>query len=84
MNGSVLSSLSKNDIKYVSALQIKKYRQEYGTFLVEGAKSVTELLNSDFEIEFIVLTETFYKENLALLNDYQINLKISTTKTKKK
>ncbi len=78
MNGSVLSSLSKNDIKYVSALQIKKYRQEYGTFLVEGAKSVTELLNSDFEIEFIVLTETFYKENLALLNDYQINLKIST------
>jgi RNA methyltransferase, TrmH family len=43
--------LSKNVVKYLNSLQLKKYRQEHGSFLVEGAKSVVELLASDFELE---------------------------------
>ncbi|MCY7350578.1 MAG: RNA methyltransferase [Cytophagaceae bacterium] len=45
------------------ALQQKKYRQEYASFFVEGAKSVLELLASDFEVEQVFATESFCKEN---------------------
>jgi TrmH family RNA methyltransferase len=42
--------LSKQHIKYLNALSRKKDRQKYGQFLVEGEKSVMELLNSTFKV----------------------------------
>ncbi|GAB4023851.1 TrmH family RNA methyltransferase [Spirosoma koreense] len=62
--------LSKNQLKYIQSLHQKKYRQQHGTFLVEGAKSVQEVLRSNFQTELVVATETFYKEN-AHLTDHQ-------------
>ncbi len=62
--------LSKNQLKYIQSLHQKKYRQQHGAFLVEGAKSVQEVLQSDFQIELVVATEGFYKEN-AHLTDHQ-------------
>jgi TrmH family RNA methyltransferase len=54
---------SKAQQKYVQSLQIKKYRQEHQAFLVEGAKSVLELMDSDFEIELLLCTSKFFVEN---------------------
>ena len=51
--------LSKNRIKYINSLKIKKYRQLHEAFIVEGAKSVLELLESAFEIEFVLATPDF-------------------------
>ena len=51
--------LSKNQIKYINSLQQKKFRQEYQSFVVEGAKSVVELLSSDFELESLFFTYGF-------------------------
>jgi TrmH family RNA methyltransferase len=48
--------LSKARIKLIRSLQIKKYRQQEQLFVVEGAKSVAELLKSDFVIELIAGT----------------------------
>ena len=48
--------LSKAKIKLIRSLQIKKYRQQEQLFVVEGAKSVAELLKSDFVIELITGT----------------------------
>jgi len=62
--------LSKNQIKSIQSLHQKKYRQQYGTFLVEGAKSVQEVLQSDFQIQLVVATETFAEEN-SRLTDHQ-------------
>ncbi|ADB37044.1 TrmH family RNA methyltransferase [Spirosoma linguale] len=62
--------LSKNQLKYIQSLHQKKYRQQHGAFLVEGAKSVQEVLQSDFQTELVVATEGFYKEN-AHLTDHQ-------------
>lgn len=53
--------LSKNQIRFINSLQIKKYRQLHQSFVVEGEKSVSELLNSDYEIEFIVMTPEFHR-----------------------
>lgn len=51
--------LSKANIKFIKSLQVKKYRKQEQCFVVEGAKSVLELLNSDFEVSKIVGTEEF-------------------------
>ena len=70
--------LSKNVSKYITALQIKKYRQEYGTFLVEGAKSVIELLHSDFDIETIVATPIFCEANTKILANQTFKIEYAT------
>jgi TrmH family RNA methyltransferase len=46
-------AVSKAQIKSIRSLHQKKYRQMYGKFLVEGDKSVRELLHSNFKIDAI-------------------------------
>jgi TrmH family RNA methyltransferase len=43
--------LSKNELKFLRSLQQKKYRKEYQQFLVEGTKSVKEVIESDFVVK---------------------------------
>ena len=59
--------ISKTRIKYIKSLQVKKYRKEEQLFLVEGAKSVEELLRSDFEVTWVAATESFQAANAKLL-----------------
>ena len=51
--------LSKAKIKFIKSLQIKKYRKQEQCFIVEGAKSVRELLTSDFEVQIVLGTTEF-------------------------
>ncbi len=51
--------LSKNQIKLITRLKQKKYRHQYGFFVVEGIKTIKELLQSDFELYELYTTETF-------------------------
>jgi RNA methyltransferase, TrmH family len=55
--------LSKNAIKFINSLKIKKYRQQYQAFIVEGEKSVAELLNSPFEVKSIYCLENWAVQN---------------------
>ena len=59
--------MTNNQRKYIQSLQQKKFRQNYEAFLVEGAKNVVELLNSDFSIEILLVTPEFHKENKDLV-----------------
>ena len=70
--------LSKNQLKYIQSLHQKKFRQQHGAFLVEGAKSVQEVLQSDFQIERVVATEAFYKENIHLTDRQRIPVEIAS------
>ncbi|MCC3159003.1 RNA methyltransferase [Hymenobacter sp. 15J16-1T3B] len=51
--------VSKAVAKYVQQLHQKKYRQRLGAFLVEGAKSLRELLSSELQPERLLLTAEF-------------------------
>ncbi len=51
--------ISKQQQKYIQSLHNKKYRTEYGEFLVEGEKGLEELLASDFEVVKLYCTEEF-------------------------
>ena len=57
--------ISKSIAQFVRSLHQKKYRQQEGCFLVEGATSVQEVLASAFPVELLLATEGFYKENAA-------------------
>jgi RNA methyltransferase, TrmH family len=64
--------ITKNQIKYINSLQQKKFRLEHQSFVVEGAKSVIELLKSDFVVELLFVTQSFFEENEALLQNLSI------------
>ncbi len=49
--------LSSNLIKELASLKQKKYRNEYGKFLIEGFHLVEECLRSAYELEYIILRE---------------------------
>jgi len=51
--------LSKNKVKILKSLQIKKFRREHKQFIIEGGKSVIEFLKSDFHIELVAGTPEF-------------------------
>ncbi len=59
--------LSKNKLKYIKSLQLKKYRKEEQCFVVEGARSVAELLLSDFQITFLAATPSFIDQQARQL-----------------
>lgn len=53
-----MQSLSKNKIKWIRSLQLKKNRDEFGLFIVEGEKMVNEAIeNFSDQIEFLCLTK---------------------------
>ena len=45
--------LSKNKIKFINLLKKKKYRNETGLFIAEGAKLVNEILSSGFQVSLL-------------------------------
>lgn len=59
--------ISKAKVKHIKALQVKKYRKEHQCFVVEGAKSVVELLNSNFEVLWVAATDAFIHAEQKLL-----------------
>lgn len=63
--------LSKAKIKYLQALQQKKYRAKEQAFLVEGEKIVEEVLQQDlFKVHSIYATEDWINKNKSLLAPY--------------
>ena len=49
--------VSKNKIKYLKSLEMKKHRQAKSVFVAEGPKIVGDLLNAGFEPTYLVVVE---------------------------
>jgi len=64
--------LSKNQVKYINSLKIKKFRQEHGIFIAEGEKCAEELLNSNIEVTAVYALTDWLNENLNLLESKKI------------
>lgn len=74
--------LSKSQISLLKSLQQKKDRIEHGLFLVEGYKSVSEFINSPYQIKIIYYTTSFDPKVLKL--SQKINIcEISVTDMEK-
>jgi len=63
--------LSKNQLKLISHLKKKKYRQQHNLFIAEGIKVVEELLLSEFKLHALFCTNDY---SYDLLNDVVQNI----------
>jgi TrmH family RNA methyltransferase len=66
--------LSKARIKFIKSLQLKKYRKQEQCFVVEGEKSVVELLRSDFKVHQLLGTSDFINNNAKLLHNTSLEV----------
>ena len=64
--------VSKNQIKWITSLQLKKYRLENQLFIAEGVKVIQELLQSNFVLEDLFATEEVF-------NSFSVNNKTVVT-----
>lgn len=64
--------VSKKQIKLIKSLQQKKFRNQYGLFVVEGIKLVQELLDSDFKVNGIFTTD------LSVINSHDQSVELVT------
>jgi TrmH family RNA methyltransferase len=52
--------VSKNQIKWITSLHLKKYRLENQLFIAEGVKVIQELLQSNFVLEHLYATDEVF------------------------
>jgi TrmH family RNA methyltransferase len=76
--------VSKNQIKLITSLQQKKYRNNNKLFFAEGVKVIHELLQSNFELEHLYSTQNDFaevsKEKITLVDENDLK-KISALST---
>ncbi|MGM5469587.1 TrmH family RNA methyltransferase [Flavobacteriaceae bacterium LMO-SS05] len=72
--------LSKSQIKLISSLNQKKFRNQHGLFKVEGIKGIREFLNSHFKLHQLFTTEAIFNCESTLITETELK-KISTLKT---
>jgi TrmH family RNA methyltransferase len=51
--------ITRNTVKRIASLQQQKFRKELGLFVVEGRKTVSELLQSHLEVDSLFATQAF-------------------------
>ena len=80
-------SISKNQLKLITSLSQKKYRQKHDLFIAEGVKVLNELLNSPFEIETLFCTDDFEvaisEKKIVRISETELK-KVSTLKSPNK
>ncbi len=64
--------IAKAKIKFIKSLQIKKYRTQEQCFIVEGAKSISELIESDFLVKEVFGTTSYLRANQQHLHKKNI------------
>lgn len=75
--------LPKSQIKLITSLSLKKYRNEHGLFVAEGYKSVTEMLDSHLQMHHLYTSNPDYislNNNCTLITESELK-KISSLKT---
>jgi len=73
--------LSKQHLKFIKSLQLKKYRKQAQSFIVEGEKSVVELIHSSIKIKTIIATKRFLDYHFHLLHSKGIECIETSEKT---
>ncbi|HIG31972.1 MAG TPA: RNA methyltransferase [Flavobacteriales bacterium] len=63
--------ITKNQIKYIKGLSLKKNRIKEQCFVVEGEKCLAELLNSSFEIVELFALKDWIDENKVIFDKIQ-------------
>jgi RNA methyltransferase, TrmH family len=60
--------LSRNQVKHIRSLHLKKFREEYGQFIAEGHKLVTGMLRSRFRVDSLYGTADWITQNSHMID----------------
>jgi RNA methyltransferase, TrmH family len=71
--------ISKNELKYMSGLLKKKFRENEQKFIAEGEKIVEEGLKSNYKCEKIIITNEFLEKKQDYLKNLPINKNLIET-----
>jgi TrmH family RNA methyltransferase len=63
--------LTKQTVKFTKSLQNKKFRRLYKQFIIEGEKTVLEVLDSDVSILKLLVTDYFRNKYAAQLKPFE-------------
>ena len=64
--------LSHNELKFLRSLKQKKVRKEFRCFIVEGTKSVREVLHSDFRVKSVYATQQWLEQHPNFHHDIHL------------
>jgi len=64
--------VTRKHVKFIHSLQFKKYRKQAQSFIIEGEKSVLELIHSKFKIKTIIATKRFFENHFTTFGDRDI------------
>jgi len=64
--------LSSGQVKHVSSLRAKKFREKSGRFIAEGEKLVDSLISAHFNIDSIYASPSWVRDNSLLLKNQGI------------
>lgn len=70
--------ISNRESKFIKSLQLKKFRTAEKKFVVEGEKSVCELLKSSYEISKVFVTDKFQARHSNLLEPHSSIVDLAT------
>ena len=73
----VITSKDNEIVKFAHKLQDKKYRKEYGLFLLDGIKLAKEVIATNLPCEMVFVEESKYEEYKPIVN--RLNTKIILT-----
>lgn len=76
--------LSHNQIKHINSLKIKKFRQQHGSFIVEGEKGVSELLSGPLKTVSIFAISDWLDKHEQILKNKNIDYQLITAEELKK
>lgn len=65
---SIFAEMTNADIKYIRSLREKKFRDEYGLFIVEGEKMVKEAMDSSFDVVDVFRKEEIGEEAMSRIS----------------
>lgn len=64
--------LTAKQIKFISSLHHKKFREEHGCFIAEGQKIVDEILTSDYRVQGIYATREWMENHIEVVDTVNI------------
>ena len=64
----MIARITKNEIRYLRSLSIKKFRNGEQKFVLEGLRAVEEAFLASAEIEYIVIEKSRVEEISAILD----------------
>ena len=71
---------SRQKLKHIKSLQLKKYQKQEQKFLVEGEKSVLEILNSRYKINILLATKRFLEIYQTIIPENSFDVEVVSEK----